>query len=223
MLGNEIIWLATLLLTLGLVLLSFKFFREIGLYVSIVFFSVLVNVQAIKSVILFGMPVSLGNIGYGAIFLATDILSEKYSKKEARNSILIALFFVVSFNILIQLFLLLEPTQSSHPIQENLNNVFGLFLPVTISSLITFFISQNLDIFIFHYIKNKTGDKLPFLRNTLSTMISQTVDTIIFIVLLTFFGIFQDDLKSAILGIIILKIIIAIADTPFFYWARRIH
>ena len=41
--------------------------------------------MVVKTVAVFGLVATLGNVLYGSIFLATDILSEVYGKKAARR------------------------------------------------------------------------------------------------------------------------------------------
>ena len=89
-----------------------------------------------------------------------------------------------------------------------------------IGSLIAYAISQSFDVWAFHKIKLLTGDRWLWLRNNLSTMSSQVVDTAIFtlVVWAPVVGI-----KSALgLGFAkyIFKLVIAMIDTVFIYWAR---
>jgi len=87
-------------------------------------------------------------------------------------------------------------------------------------SLLAYLLSQSFDVWAFHYLKHKTKGKHLWLRNNLSTMISQIIDTIIYS-LVVWWAIV--DLKIAIqlaLAKYVFKVIIALIDTPFIYWAR---
>ena len=90
-------------------------------------------------------------------------------------------------------------------------------------SLIAYYISQSFDVWAFHKIKQVTGERWLWLRNNLSTMSSQVIDTLIFS-LVTWWGIV--DLKTALqLGAAkyVFKVVIAAIDTVFLYWAKRSH
>ena len=73
---------------------------------------------------------------------------------------------------------------------------------------------------LFNKLKEITGESKLWLRNNLSTMASQTIDTAIYS-FVVWWGVV--DLQTAIeLGIVkmMFKIGIAAFDTPFVYWAR---
>jgi hypothetical protein len=75
-------------------------------------------------------------------------------------------------------------------------------------------------VYIFHYIKKKTGEKYLWLRTTGSTLVSQLIDS--FVVLYIAFGIGADWSASLILSVGILnyiyKFTVAILLTPVLYW-----
>lgn len=56
-----------------------------GLFVLIGFATVCANLQVVKTVELFGLTATLGNVMYGTIFFATDVLNEKYGPAEAKK------------------------------------------------------------------------------------------------------------------------------------------
>ena len=87
-------------------------------------------------------------------------------------------------------------------------------------SLFAYLISQSFDVWFFHVIKKRTRGRHLWLRNNLSTMTSQTIDTLLYS-LVVWWGVV--DLQTAIqLGMVkyVFKIAIAAFDTPFIYWAR---
>ena len=104
--------------------------------------------------------------------------------------------------------------------------VLGPSANVVIASLTAYLISQNLDILIFDTIREKTNGSKLWLRNIGSTTISQLVDTILFITL-TFsilpsivgigIGLPLSVIVQLILGQYLVKLLIALADTPLIY------
>ena len=88
--------------------------------------------------------------------------------------------------------------------------------------MIAYVVSQNLDVKIFMFLKRKYPKHL-WLRNNAGTMISQFVDTIIFITI-AFYGTNSlEVLISLIIGQYIVKWIIALSDTPFLYLIKYIY
>jgi uncharacterized integral membrane protein (TIGR00697 family) len=89
---------------------------------------------------------------------------------------------------------------------------------VTVASLLSYMVSQTFDVWAFHHIKARTGEAKLWLRNNGSTVASQLLDTAIFYGI-AFFGIIPTaQLIQLILATYILKIVIALIDTPFVYF-----
>ena len=86
-----------------------------------------------------------------------------------------------------------------------------------IASMIAYLVSQHHDIYVFHFWKKMTKGKHLWFRNNASTIVSQGIDSIIF-VLIAFWGIYENNvLLSMIMTNFILKVIFAISDTPLIY------
>ena len=84
--NQETLWLLTVIYDLGLAILLYRFFGKYGLYTAVVLGIVLGNLQGgkVSELELFGysFTASMGAILYSVIYFATDILNEKYGKKE---------------------------------------------------------------------------------------------------------------------------------------------
>ena len=221
--SNELIFVLMALIYLGSVLLLYKVFGKNGLYVYAVFGTLLGNIAVCKCVDLFGLSTTAGSVLYASTFLVTDILSEKYGKKEASKAVAYSFSIMVLWMLGTQLLLLFTPNANDY-INESLKVVFGLVPRITIASLIGFIVSQNLDVFLYHLIWSKTGNtkaKL-WLRNNGSTLTSQAIDTVIFTTI-AFWGVYPTNVFISILiTTYVFKAIVALLDTPFMYWARRI-
>ncbi|MBR3532732.1 MAG: queuosine precursor transporter [Clostridiales bacterium] len=221
---NNLIFILTVLVYLGSVLLLYKFFGKSGLYAFAIFGTLLGNIAVCKCVDIFGLATTAGNVLYAATFLVTDILSEKYGKKEASRAVAYSFTIMVLWLAGTQLILSFEPNANDY-IDSSLKVVFGLVPRVTAGSLAGFIVSQNLDVFLYHAIWKKTGsDKTRlWLRNNGSTLISQLVDTVIF-TFVAFWGVYpQNVFFSILITTYLFKAIVAIFDTPFMYLSRKIR
>ena len=220
---NEMIFILTILIYLGSVIVLYKIFGKNGLYAFAVFGTLLGNIAVCKCVDLFGLSTTAGNVLYASTFLVTDILSEKYGRKEASRAVAYSFSMMVLWLLGTQLILLFTPNSSDY-INDSLKVVFGLVPRITIASLAGFVFSQNLDVFLYHRIWDRTGNdrtKL-WLRNNGSTLTSQAVDTVIFTTL-AFWGVYPTRVFFSILVTTYLfKAAVALLDTPFMYLARRI-
>ena len=227
--NQEILWLITLLADLSFTILLYRLFGKAGLQVAIAFSILLANLQGPKLTIIFGFQTSLGVIFYASIFFATDVLSENFGKKEAQKAVQMGFVVSVIMILMMSVALLYQPSNQpgTAAISQNIHNAFATIINFTprfiIGSLLAYYISQRFDVWAFHLIKQKTGEKHLWLRNNLSTMSSQVLDTAIYS-LVAWWGIV--DLKTAIqLGLVkyAFKVVISIIDTGFIYWAKWSH
>ncbi|MBB6176841.1 hypothetical protein HNQ82_001671 [Anoxybacillus tengchongensis] len=219
---NEILGLISAIVTFSLVLLIYRFFGRSGLFVWIGFSTVVANLQVVKTVELLSMTATLGNVMYGTAFLVTDILSEKYGKKEAQKAVWLGFFTLISLTIVMQIALLFQPHASDFA-QPALETIFGLLPRIALGSLLAFLISQSLDVYLFHWFKKKfPRDSQLWIRNNGSTMISQLIDTLVF-TSIAFLGAFPlHDWIQIFITTYVLKWIVAMLDTPFVYFAKKI-
>lgn len=216
---NEVLFFLTIIINFSGILLAYKLFGKAGLFSWIALATVLTNIEVLKNVDMFSMSLTLGNVLYGTTFLATDILNEMYGVKEARKGVYIGLFAMILFTIMTQVNLLFIPNEVDFA-SDAMKTLFTLTPRLCIASLIAFFISNILDTHIFDVLKRKY--KALYVRNNVSTMISQLIDNIIF-TFLAFGGVFPlGVLGEIIFTSYIIKLVISACDTPFIYLARKI-
>jgi uncharacterized integral membrane protein (TIGR00697 family) len=213
-----------LLLDLCCTVLLFRIFGKAGLQIAIATAIILANLQGPKLTVIFGIETTLGVIFYSSIFFATDVLSELYGRAEANKAVRMG--FAVSLVVLLMLSLAMLYQPSDRQFAHDIHDAFGTILNFTprfiLGSLFAYYISQTFDVWAFHRIRQVTGEKWLWLRNNLSTMCSQVVDTVIFS-LVVWWG--TVDLATALkLGAAkyLFKLLIAIVDTAFLYWARTL-
>jgi uncharacterized integral membrane protein (TIGR00697 family) len=225
--GNqELLWVCTLFLDLGSTVLLYRLFGKAGLQVAIATAIILANLQGPKLTEIFGFQTSLGVIFYSSIFFATDVLSENYGREEANKAVRMG--FAVSLIVLMMMSLALLYQPSTRPeaaeFSANIHNAFQTIVDFTprfiAGSLLAYAVSQSFDVWVFHKIKQVTGDRWLWLRNNLSTMSSQVVDTVIYS-LVAWWGILSLG-EALMLGVVKygFKVVIAAVDTVFLYWAR---
>jgi uncharacterized integral membrane protein (TIGR00697 family) len=215
------LWLFTVILDLFVTLLLYKLFGKKGLYAIIIFNIMLSNLQGPKLTVIFGMETSVGVILYSSIYFATDLLSEKYGRKEAQGAVLLGFIISIIMVLMIFISLLFLPSQTIYAqnVHDAMNVLFS-FTPIFVfGSLFVYLITQSVDIWIFHAIKKKTNGRHLWLRNNVSTILSQALDTVLYalIVWAPIVG-FWKALALAMSKYII-KILIALIDTVFLYWA----
>jgi len=207
---NELLWLGFAVMDLSLVLIIYRFFGKAGLFGLIVFNLILCNIQVLKTIELFGMTTTLGNILYASVFLSTDMLSEFYGKKEAKKAVYLGFVVLLMAVVYMQLALKFVPAADDFA-QPHLEAIFGFLPRIALGSMAAYIVSQLNDVYIFH------------LRNNASTLLSQFLDSSVFC-FVALWGLFPFEVWVEILFTTYLfKVIVAVMDTPFLYMARRLH
>ena len=220
--SNEMLWLLFALVNFALITAMYKLFGKTGLFAWIALGTVLANIQVIKTIdFQFGgliLGATLGNIMYGTLFLVTDALGEKYGIKQAKKAVYIGFFSLIATVVVMRL--AIEFVPSSFGIEAN-NALKTIFIPATrimFASLIAYAFSQMVDVYLFEFIKKRLPSKKHlYIRNIGSTMVSQLLDTAIFVPI-AFIGEYPNDLVFEIfLTTYVIKLFVAILDTPFVY------
>ena len=164
----------------------------------------------------FVMPAAV--VAYPLTFLMTDVIGEIWGKAEAnrtvRNGFVCQVISLVMISVAIAL-----PVAPFADNQEAFKSILGQSFRVVAASMIAYLISQWNDVFIFHKLKEKYNGKHKWLRNNASTLVSQLLDTAIFI---TFaFAGTVPNIITMILSQYVIKAVYALLDTPFFYFLTR--
>ena len=177
-----------------------------------VFATIVANIEVVKCIDLFGMSLTLGNVMYGTVSLITDVLNEKYGSKTARKSVYISFGTMLMFTLFMQINLMFIPNSEDFA-SGAMKTLFAITPRICVATLVAYLISNVLDTHIYDKLRKY---KL-WVRNNGSTMISQFVDTIIF-TFIAFYGVFSMNmLIELIFTTYVIKIVIALIDTPVFY------
>ena len=225
---NELLLIISLPLIYGAVVAAYKFFGKTGLYAWTVFSTIAANIEVLLLVDAFGIAQTLGNILFGSTFLVTDILSEKYGKKDAQLSVNLGIATSIGFITLSQLWLQYTPAANDWAM-ESFRVIFSNTPRVMLASLLVCAIVQRLDVGLYHkwwdFTRKKFGDSDRFLwlRNNGSTMLSQLMNALLY-TFGAFGGLYElPTLISICISSYAIFFITALADTPFVYLARKIR
>lgn len=180
------------------------------------------------------MNLSAGVLPWPIVFIMTDIINEYYGKKGVRTFTYIAAALIAYAFVIIYSVINLSPADwwaMSHPKDGSLYNtqkafstIFGQGLNIIVGSLTAFMVAQFVDVFSFHIIKKKTGDKLLWLRATGSTLISQIVDSFLVLYIAFYLGGNWNITQVLSVGTnnYIYKFVVALALTPALYLVHNL-
>ena len=204
--------------------MSFK--EKLFLFLSSIFLTSLVVGNIIgttKFVNVFGLTVPAGTLAYPFTFLATDLICELYGKKRAQ--VLVWVGFAMNFFMLGLMMLghYLKDASGVSGATSTFESVYGFMIGNVIASMFAYLVAQSVDVKLFHFWKNLTKGKYLWVRNNLSTVVSQLVDTTAILSVLYFANNLGGnirtiaDLVNLIIASYLFKFFIALFDTPLFY------
>jgi len=179
--------------------------------------TVIANVTAGKIVSFWGWAAPAAVIIYAATFLLTDIIAEVWGREEATRAVWLGFYA----NLILFIYVSIAVRWEAMPFAEDYARMFGEVLGpvprIVMASMIAYLVSQHHDVFAFHLWKRRTGGRFLWLRNNASTLVSQAIDTGLFITI-AFWGKFSGaELLSLLTGQYLAKVTIALLDTPFCY------
>ena len=185
------------------------------------------NLLGTKITTILGVSVSVGIFAYPLTFLITDAIEEVFGKQKAKELMYGALAAQVLVLVIVAIAIALPPA-GRYEHNNAYTTVFSNSIRIIVASLTAFFLSQTHDIWAFNFWRQKTHGKFLWLRNNLSTIASQFLDTTIFM----FIAFYQVTPKfdvaflfSLIIPYWLFKVAFAIIDTPIVYalvaWLRH--
>lgn len=180
---------------------------------------IVTNIVAAKVVFIFGLQMPADFIYYSACFLITDIIGEVYGREKATETVMLGFLGSVTATVMIYVSRMLPAADFSIEVQGAMDTFFANNPRIVFASMIAFLVSQNIDVIVFNKIGVKMHGKHKWIRNNVSTIFSQLLDSTLFCVI-AFYGIIPN-LIHMILSQYALKIFAAIIDTPIFYILTR--
>ncbi|PHK49202.1 queuosine precursor transporter [Staphylococcus edaphicus] len=220
---NEIFGVITFLVTFLLLVSMYRLFGKHGLIAWIAIGTVLANIQVLKTIDIFTISATLGNVMFASIYLATDILNDIYGRKVAKRAVWIGFSSTLVMIIVMQMSLYFTPSPIDTS-QKALESIFNLVPRIALGSVVAYIIGQHLDVLLFTLIKKVfSSDRTFIIRAYGSTIISNIIDTALFVTI-AFYGSMPN---AAVFEIFIttylLKVISTIFNVPFGYWAKSMY
>lgn len=219
---NEIILVVEVCIVFTLLLICHRFFKREGVIAWVAIATVLANIITAKNAMIFGLSTAIGTVMFASTFLATDILSECYTKEDAKKAVYIGLFSNVVLISATQIALRYVPSPFDYA-NEAMNTLFALNLRISLASAVMYFVANMADVYIFNKLKEKMNGRALWLRNNVSTILCNCVENFGFIGL-AFYGIY--DVKTILViaaSTSVIELCVAIMDTPFLYIAKKLR
>ncbi len=191
----------------------------IALYVT---FVIVAQVLAVKisefNLGFYTFYVPSGVIVFSITYLLTDVVNEKFGRHETHRMI----FLAFASQVAMALFFWIGVKMNAAPfwgLQDSWAQIFNLVPRITFASWAAFLISENFDAVVYAWFKKITDGKYLWMRNSLSSLPSLALDSVIFITI-AFWG--TAPIGVLIVGQIVIKWIVGLIDIPFMYANRKI-
>jgi len=194
-----------------------KFILLLTIFITCMSF---INVVSAKLWTIAGLTISGGIMAYWLTFPITDVIGEIFGKKRAMMVVWLGFLANIIVLGMSQLAIQLPPA-TQYADQQSFERVLGAVPVIILASLVAYLVAQLHDVWAFEFWKNVTKGKHLWVRNNMSTMTSQLLDSIVFNGIA--FWIFAEnrmpinEFLSMTAGYWLFKIVIAAIDTPVVY------
>lgn len=216
---NNVILLAEIVIVFSALIVCYRLFGKAGVIAWVGIATVLANIITAKNADIFGMSTAIGTVMFASTFLATDILTEFHSAKDARTAVYVGLFADVVLIVSTQIALLYAPSEFDYA-HNAMQTLFSLNLRISVASMVMYLVANLGDIYLFNKLKVKAKGKRLWLRNNVATILCNCAENFGFI-FLAFVGIYDGQtILTIALSTSIIEAIVAVCDTPFLYLAK---
>lgn len=218
---NLILIICEALCAFGIIVLLSKLFGKYGIICWVAIATILANILTAKTIRICGIDVTMGTTLFASTFLATDILSEKCGKKDARKAVYMGLLGSICLLIFTQFGIHYIPSEFDYA-HDSMVTIFTLSTRITISSIVMYVVANLVDIYLYGILKKKTDGKYMWLRNNVATITCNCLENFLFM-----FGafLFVYDVKTILIMAVstsVIEALLGVADTPFLYLATKV-
>lgn len=179
-----------------------------------------------------GLTMTAGVIIWPVVFLMTDIINEYYGSRGVRFLSILTVILILYVFLAVLIAIWVSPNTwwqyESGQLGDNgkiadmqlaFQKIFGQGLWIIAGSVVAFLVGQLVDVFVFHFIKKRTGERFLWLRATGSTIVSQLIDSFVVLVIAFYIGGDWDLVRVLAIGTVnfVYKSFMALILTPFIY------
>ncbi len=169
-----------------------------------------------------------GVLLWPVIFVMTDMINEYYGKRGVRFLSFLTVGLIIYAFLMVYVAMHVTPSEwwmgskqeeGISDLNKSFKVVFGQGLNIIVGSVVAFLIGQLVDVVVFQRIKRATGEKKIWMRTTISTLVSQLIDSYV-VLFIAFYLLGNWPLKLVIaIGIMnyIYKFLMAVLLTPLVY------
>jgi len=219
---NEIIFLTKIAAESAFVLLANRLGKE-WVVLTIAVNLILISVLGAKVVTAFGLVTNAGNVFYAGVFLAVQLLVERYGRKEGWHAVFTgfgAIVFFLTMSAITQFQVSANLSAPTIDADAAITTLFGFVPRIALASVTAFLAAQTVNVMLYDDMHARMGSRHLWLRSFMATVAGQLVDSVIFFYL-AFSGVLPPDLllEAVVVGFIV-KTLIGAMCIPVLYASR---
>ena len=191
---------------------------SLGLFVFALLYGGMVCISGVlgaKQVSLGPLAVEAGIFGFILLVVMASAVAELYGRATADKLVRLGFIPLIVSMLLIQIVLRLPTDPGMYPpAKEAFPVILGQSARMMLAGLIAYGVSQTLNVFIFSKLagsRESGGGRLVWLRGMVAGVLSQVVDTVLFITI-SFYG--EREILDLMLGQMAAKIVLSIVLVP---------
>lgn len=215
---NELLLLAQIIIIAFSTLVALK----IGSYALVAFIviqSILANLFVVKQITLVGLNATASDAFIVGSIFGLQLLQEYFGKSLAQKTVFISFFLLVFYTIVSQIHILYTPAYHDH-MHQHFYPILCLMPRIMIASITVYTAASYFDTVLYGFLKRLFQGRYLVIRNSLSIMTSQLIDTVLF----SFLGLYGiiDHIGNVILVSYTIKLIVIVITQPFVAFSKRI-
>lgn len=180
----------------------------------------------------FNMMFPVGVLAYPLTFLCTDFVSELYGRARANALVWVGLLVNIWVLFIFKIGGAMPGMEVEGVDASTFEAIKSIATDTIFGSMAAYMIAQFVDVYIFHYLKEKTKGKKLWFRNNASTLISQLLDSVIVILYVHYANdtfhmagqpcdVVHQFLFNTIVSAYLFKFFFALVDTIPFYFGVK--
>jgi hypothetical protein len=197
-----------------------KFYLLVAIFVASV---IAANLMGNKIAVFGFFDAAVGILVFPLSFLVLDVIQEVEGREAARR-IVLATMLVLAYVLLVTFIATQLPSAARDFYPTEYGRIFGISVRVMVASIVAFLLAELLDIEVFRTLREWTHRRMLWLRATGSTVVSQFIDTTVFM-FLAFYGVSPKHDALYLMALVIpywlLKCTVAVFGTPLVYLGVR--
>jgi queuosine precursor transporter len=188
---------------------------SLSLFAFAIFYGGMVCIAGVlgnKQVALGPLAVEAGIFAFLMLVITSSAVAELHGRETANRLVLIGFVPLIASLLLTLLVLGAPAARDMDPARLSaFETIMGSTPRIWLGGILAYGISTLLNVTIFSWLKGKEGATLLWLRSAVASVLSQIVDTLIFITI-AFYGVFP--IADLILGQMLAKVVLSIVLVP---------